>query len=159
MKGPFGLVVAAGLALLIVGILFSLAPTVGGSIDNGNPIIDDMITVALLNNTNVSTGHRNIGGVQVFNLSTMTAASELTGGGDEYLYTSSVGTITLLNSVTGHNNYNGTYYAKLDYSRWSADVNTDFTEGGTWFSDNATWVTLCFLGIVAGIIIAMFMRW
>ena len=86
MRGPFGLVIAAGLALLIVGILFSLAPTVGGSVEDAQP---------------------NLGAE----------------------------------------------------SSWNATHNTDLTEGGDWFSENQTWVTLCFLGIVAGIIIAMFMRW
>ena len=86
MRGPFGLVIAAGLALLIVGILFSLAPTVGGSIEDAQPDLG--------------------------------AASS-----------------------------------------WNATHNTDLTEGGTWFSDNQTWVTLVFLGIVAGVVIAMFMRW
>ena len=86
MRGPFGLVIAAGLALLIVGILFSLAPTVGGSIEDAQP--------------------------------TLGAASS-----------------------------------------WNSTHNTDLSEGGDWFSDNQTWVTLVFLGIVAGVVIAMFMRW
>ena len=86
MRGPFGLVIAAGLALLIVGILFSLAPTVGGSVEDAQPTL-------------------------------------------------------------------GTS------SSWNATHNTNLIEGGDWFSDNQTCVTLCFLGIVAGIIIAMFMRW
>ena len=153
MKGPFGLVVAAGMALLIVAILFSLAPMVGGSIDNGNPIIDDVVTMTLLNNTNVASGHHNIGGVDVSNSSTF--ATTLRQDTD-FSYTGSTGYVKLL----GINpNFNGTYYVKMDYSRWSGTVNTDLTEGGDWFADNTTWVTLCFLGIVAGIIIAMFMRW
>ena len=86
MKGPFGLVIAAALAVLIVGIVFSLAPSVGGSIEDAAP---------------------------------------------------SLGTA----------------------SSWNATHNTDLTEGGDWFSSNQTWVTLAFLGIVAGIVIAMFMRW
>jgi hypothetical protein len=86
MRGPFGLVIAAGLALLIVGILFSLAPTVGGSVEDAQPALSPS-------------------------------------------------------------------------SSWNATHNTNLVEGGNWFSDNQTWVTLTFLGIVAGIIIAMFMRW
>ncbi len=86
MRGPFGLVVAAGMALLIVGILFSLAPTIGGSVEDAAPDLDPA-------------------------------------------------------------------------SSWNATHNTDIVEGGDFFADNATWVTLAFLGIVAGIIITMFMRW
>ena len=78
--------VGAALALLIVGILFSLAPSVGGSIEDAQPALG--------------------------------AASS-----------------------------------------WNATHNTDLVEGGTFFSDNATWVTLLFLGIVAGVVIMMFMRW
>ena len=159
MKGPFGLVIAAGMAVLIVAIIFSLAPTVGGSIEDSNPTQGVVVTMALKNLTNVSSGHRNIGNVHVYNLSTMTTASELTGSGDQYLYVSGVGTVTLLPDYASHNNVNGTYYVKMDLSRWDSDVNSDFTEGGDWYSDNVTWVTLIFLGIVAAIIIGMFMRW
>ena len=86
MKGPFALVLAAGMCLLIVGLYFSLAPTVGGSIEDAQPTL----------------------GVS---------------------------------------------------SSWNATHNTDLVEGGTWFSDNQTWVTLLFLGIVAGVVISMFVRW
>lgn len=88
MRGPFGLVVAAGLALLIIGIIFSLAPTVGGSIDDA---------------------------------------------GDA-------------ESFSVHNSWNPLY-------------NTDLLGGGDFFAENQTWVTLLFLGIVAGVVIMMFMRW
>ncbi len=87
MRGTFGIVVAAAMALLVVGILFSLAPSVGGSIENAQP--DDM-------------------GVN---------------------------------------------------SSWNQTHNADLVSGGTFFSDNQTWVTLLFLGIVAGVVIMMFMRW
>ena len=162
MKGPFGLIVAAGLALLIVAIFFSLAPSVGGSIEEASPILGDAVTVALLNLTNVSTGHRNIGNVAVYNNSALGADNKLAYG-SEYVYDSELGSITLSAASIGgwakHINYNGTYYATMDYSRWAGTVNTDMTEGGDWFSSNQTWVTLTFLGIVAGVVIAMFMRW
>jgi hypothetical protein len=88
MRGPFALVVGAGLALLIIGIIFSLAPTVGGSIDDA---------------------------------------------GDA-------------ESFARENSWNPLY-------------NTDLQEGGDFFSANQTWVTLLFLGLVAGVVIMMFMRW
>jgi hypothetical protein len=153
MRGPFGLVIAAGLALLVVAIFFSLAPTVGGSIDNGNPILGRITAVALLNDTPVAIGTRNIGNVLVSNASTLEMPLRY---GTDYSYVSDVGSITLLKV---NPNFNGTYYVQYDSSMWAGTVNTGLTEGGTWFSDNATWVTLTFLGIVAGIIIAMFMRW
>ena len=86
MRGTFGIVVAAALALLIVGILFSLAPTVGGSIEGAQPTM----------------------GVN---------------------------------------------------SSWNQTHNTVLDAGGDFFADNQTWVTLLFLGLVAGIVIMMFMRW
>ena len=86
MKGTFGIVVAAALALLIVGILFSLAPTVGGSVEEAAPDL----------------------------------------------------------AVN---------------SSWNVTHNADLQEGGDFFSANQTWVTLLFLGLVAGIVIMMFMRW
>ena len=159
MRGPFGLVVGLGIALLVVAIVFSLAPTVGGSIDDSNPNAEVVESVALYNYTNISVGHRNIGNVHVYNLSTMTTASELSGSSDQYLYVSGVGTVTLLPDGASHKNVNGTYYVKMDVSRWDSDVNSDVVEGGDWFSDNATWVTLTLIGIVAAIIIGMFMRW
>jgi len=84
--GPFALVVAAGLVLLVVGILFSLAPTIGGSVEDAAPPLAPL-------------------------------------------------------------------------SSWNATHNTELVGGGDWFSDNQTWVTLTFLGIVAGVVISMFMRW
>lgn len=87
MRGPFALVVGAGLALLIVGIIFSLAPTIGGSID---------------------------------------------GAADTQGYAAT-------------NSWNPLYSG--------ADG------GGDFFSDNQTWVALLFLGLVAGVVIMMFMRW
>jgi hypothetical protein len=86
MRGTFGIVVAAALALLIVGILFSLAPTVGGNVEEAGPDL-------------------------------------------------------------GIN------------SSWNQTHNTDIQAGGDFFSANQTWVTLLFLGIVAGVVIMMFMRW
>lgn len=86
MRGVFGIVIAAALALLVVGILFSLAPTVGGSVEEAAPAM----------------------GVN---------------------------------------------------SSWNVTHNTDLQEGGDFFSENQTWVTLLFLGLVAGIVIMMFMRW
>jgi hypothetical protein len=86
MRGPFGLVVGAGLALLIIGIIFSLAPTVGSSIEDATPTLD-----------------------------------------------------------AG--------------SSWSSTWNPDLQGGGDFFADNTTWVTLLFLGLVAGVVIMMFMRW
>lgn len=86
MRGTFGIVIAAALALLVVGILFSLAPTVGGSVEEAAP---DM-------------------GVN---------------------------------------------------SSWNVTHNSALMKGGDFFSENQTWVTLLFLGIVAGVVIMMFMRW
>lgn len=86
MRGTFGIVVAAALALLVVGILFSLAPTVGGEVEEAAPTL----------------------------------------------------------SVN---------------SSWNTTHNTALEEGGTFFAENQTWVTLLFLGIVAGMVIMMFMRW
>ena len=160
MKGPFGLVVAAGLAILVVAIVFSLAPTVGGSIEDSNPMTDVVVgPLTLYNETNVSTGHRNIGNVRIANNSDFAAAHTLRKGA-EYVYDTDVGTVTLPSNYQSHNNINGSgYYVKMDISRWHGSVNTDVQEGGTWFGDNQTWVTLIFLGIVAAIIIGMFMRW
>jgi len=86
MRGTFGIVVAAALALLVVGILFSLAPTVGGSVEEAKPDL-------------------------------------------------------------------------APNSSWNSTHNTDIQAGGDFFSENQTWVTLLFLGIVAGVVIMMFMRW
>jgi hypothetical protein len=86
MRGTFGLVTAAAIALLVVGILFSLAPTVGGEIEEAGPDL----------------------GVN---------------------------------------------------STWNVTHNTDLKLGGDFFAENQTWVTLLFLGIVAGVVIMMFMRW
>lgn len=86
MRGTFGIVVAAALALLIVGILFSMAPIVGGSIEEAAPSLD-------------------------------------------------------VNST------------------WNTTHNTALDEGGDFFADNQTWVGLLFLGLVAGMVIMMFMRW
>ena len=86
MRGTFGIVVAAALALLVVGILFSLAPTVGGNVEEAAPAL----------------------GVN---------------------------------------------------SSWNVTHNTGLQEGGDYFAENQTWVTLLFLGIVAGVVIMMFMRW
>ena len=86
MRGPFALVTMGALALLILGVYFSLAPQVGGEVEEAAP---DM-------------------GVN---------------------------------------------------SSWNVTHNTDLQKGGEWYSENQTWVTLLFLGIVAGVVIAMFMRW
>lgn len=86
MRGVFGIVMAAAIALLTVGILFSLAPTVGGSIEDAQP-------------------------------------------------------------------------AMAVNSSWNATHNTALDEGGDFFAENQTWVTLLFLGLVAGVVISMFMRW
>ena len=52
-----------------------------------------------------------------------------------------------------------THVMLTDISQWQESVNTDITPGGDWFSDNVTWVTLLFLGIVASIVIGFFVRW
>ena len=87
MKGPFALVLAAGLALLVVGVVFSLAPTVGTSIEDAS-------------NTE---------------------------------------------AFARQNSWNPLY--------------NDYQGGGDFYQENQVWVTLLFLGIVAGVVIAMFMRW
>ena len=86
MRGTFGIVVAAAMALLIVGILFSLAPTIGGNVEEASP------TLAV-------------------------------------------------------------------NSSWNVTHNTGLEEGGDFFAENQTWVGLLFLGLVAGLVIMMFMRW
>ena len=86
MRGPFAIVLGAALALLIIGVYFSLAPAVGGSIEAAQPTL-------------------------------------------------------------GPN------------SSWNATHNTALVGGGTWFGQNQSWVTLLFLGIVAAVVIGMFMRW
>lgn len=88
MKGPFALVVGAGLALLIIGIIFSLAPTVGTSIED----------------------------------------------------TSNAEAFAADNS-------------------WNPLYNSDLQQGGDFFAENQTWITLLFLGVVAGVVVMMFMRW
>ena len=88
MRGPFALVVGAGLALLIVGIIFSIAPTVGGSIGDAS---------------------------------------------------------------------NSEAYARSN--SWNPLYNSDLQTGGDFFQENQTWVSLLFLGLVAGVVIMMFMRW
>jgi len=37
MKGPFGIVIGMAIVLLIVGIVFSMAPTIGGSVEEAQP--------------------------------------------------------------------------------------------------------------------------
>lgn len=86
MRGAFGIVIAAALALLVVGILFSLAPTVGGEVEEAAPAL----------------------GVN---------------------------------------------------SSWNQTHNADLELGGDFFAENQTWVGLLFLGLVAGLVIMMFMRW
>ena len=88
MRGPFALVVGAGLALLIVGIIFSMAPTIGGSIGDAS---------------------------------------------------------------------NSESYARSN--SWNTLYNTNLQQGGEFFQENQTWVGLLFLGLVAGVVIMMFMRW
>ena len=78
MKGPFAIVVGAALALLIVGMFFSIAPAIGGSAEEASPILGAKETMSLLNKTNVSSNHKNIGNVLVYNKSTMTYADQLT---------------------------------------------------------------------------------
>lgn len=88
MRGPFALVIGAGIALLIVGIIFSMSPTIGGSIEAAdNP-----------------------------------------------------------ESFSADNSWNTLY-------------NTELEQGGEFFAENQTWVGLLFLGLVAGLVIMMFMRW
>jgi hypothetical protein len=152
LKGPFGLVIAAGIVILVVAVLFSLAPSIGGEIDEGNPLLDYRETMSLINDTDVATEHRNIGSVIVSNKSDYTT---ILIDGTDYSY-QTLGSIKLLKNAP---NYDGTYYVEYDYSRWGAGVNTDLTEGGDWYSDNTVWVTLLLIGIIAVIIIGMFMRW
>lgn len=157
MRGPFGIVVAAALALLVIGLFFSVAPAIGGSAEEASPLLGVKEQITLLNRTNVSTNHRNIGNVVVYNETTCTNASRIITGSN-FVYDSAQGTITLWN-IVGKPNYNGSYCAYYDYSQWASTVNTDMVDGGDWFADNATWVTLAFLGIVAAIIVGLFMRW
>lgn len=88
MRGPFALVVGAALALLVIGIIFSMAPTVGSSIEDASDA-------------------------------------------ESYAATNS----------------------------WNPLYNTDLQGGGDFYSENQTWITLLFLGLVAGVVIMMFMRW
>ena len=152
MKGPFGLVIAAALVVLVVGIFISLAPSIGGQIEAGSPLTDYRETMTLKNDTAIATEHRNIGAVTLSNKSDY---STVLVDGTDYSY-NSFGSITLKKNAP---NYNGTYYAEYDYSQWAAGVNTDLTEGGDWYASNIVWITLLFIGIIAAIVIGMFMRW
>lgn len=85
-NGIFGIVVGAGIALLVVGIIFSMAPTIGASIEDQTP--------------------------------TLSATSS-----------------------------------------WNGLHNSELQGGGDFFAENQTWVSLLFLGLVAGLVIMMFMKW
>jgi len=56
MKGPFGIVIGMAIVLLIVGIVFSMAPTIGGSVEDAQPDLSATSSWNATANTNLVEG-------------------------------------------------------------------------------------------------------
>jgi len=159
MKGPFGIVIGMAIVLLIVGVVFSLAPTVGGGIENAG---DEQTRTETLTAASVY-GATNYTYLSKNPAAHIVVASDaaLTSVYDPINYTYSDTSGYVRNNVSSTRSWtNGsTIYVQYAYSSWDNDVNADIAEGGDFFAANETWVGLVFLGIAAAIVVGMFMRW